>query len=147
VIRKKGDLPRPVRAAMKPDDNKAWTKMERRGPFTIVLAEPSNGTETAVRHDYSLLYWSTRQLEQWGSQLRTKDKEHSVESAKREFEATILVGDNKTVPYVTDDELNEQINHWEAPSVFAKKIIARRWKFTPSTVATIVNRKPKSKNG
>jgi hypothetical protein len=121
-----------------------WTKLERRGDF-IVLAEPSNSTVTVVKHDYDLLFWATRELGQWGSQLRESGQKPTFQIAKKAFAGSILVGAPDRVPYVTDEELQKQLDHPQAPSKFAEEIVTRRWGFSPSTGATYIRRKKKTK--
>jgi hypothetical protein len=121
-----------------------WTKLERRGDF-IVLAEPSCSTETFVKHDYDLLFWATRKLGQWGDQVKDSGKKPTFQIAKNAFKDTILVGNEQTVPYVTEEELQKQLDHPQAPSKFAEEIVTRRWGFTPSTGATYIRRKKKDK--
>jgi uncharacterized protein YozE (UPF0346 family) len=121
----------------------AWTRMERRGEF-IVLAEGSNDTCTVLRQDYRLLYNTTRQFNQWVNQIDMTERDPKLEDAKRDFAGTILVGDDHTVPYLTDDEFADLFRApVNAPSKFSIKIISRRWPLTPSTVSTIVNKKRK----
>ena len=127
-----------------------WTKLERHGD-AIVLGEQSNHTATEMRRDYDLLYWEARQLNQWVGQMReTGGDEYNpgqptLDEAKKAFHGTILVGDEKRVPYLTDRELQEQIAHQQAPSSFAERIVTKRWGFTDTTGKTYLRRKPKSK--
>lgn len=120
-----------------------WTKLERRGD-TIVLGEPSNHTATEMRRDYDLLYWNVRQLNQWVDQIRETRGQATLEEAKKVFRGTILIGDETRVPYLTDRDLQEQINHQEAPSSFAERIVTKRWGFRETTGKTYLRRKPRS---
>lgn len=122
----------------------AWANLERRGD-AIVLGQRSNDTATEMRHDYDLLYWSVRQLNQWVEQVRENGGQPTLEDAKRAFRKTILVGDETRVPYLTDRELQEQIAHHETPSTFAERIVTKRWGFRDTAGKTYLRRKPSSK--
>jgi hypothetical protein len=98
-----------------------------------------------MRRDYELLYWNLRQLEQWRSQKGENGQRPTVEEARKAFRGTILVGDEKRVPYVTDRELESQIAHPRSPSNLSEEIVARRWGFTESSGKTYIRRKSHSK--
>ena len=127
-----------------------WTKLERRGEV-IVLAEPSNSTESSMKHDYHLLCWELRKLNQYINHHSEIGEIPEIKSVKRDFKGTILVGDDKVVGYLTDAELNELLEERKdklgRPNVrttpissCAEKIISTRWGFTLSTGATYIRR-------
>src|ERR1700674_56613 len=117
-----------------------WTKLERRGEV-IVLAEPSNSTVSWMKHDYGLLYWETRKLDQYVNQHAERGEIPTLDQVKRDFKGTILVGDDAAVGYPTDAELNEFLEERKAKlgkrniriepiSSWAKKIISPPGGFT-----------------
>lgn len=123
----------------------AWTQLERRGD-QIVLGGPSNDTATQIRHDYDLLYWNVRQLNQWVSQKAESGQNPGLQDVKTAFNGTILIGDAESVPYLTDRELQGLIIHPQTPSTFAESTIAKRWGFTHATVKTYLRRKSSRKS-
>jgi hypothetical protein len=133
------------------DSTTDWAKLERKGDM-IVLAEPSNSTESSMKHDYRLLYWEARKLDQYVSQHADRGEIPELESVKRDFKGTILIGTGKIVGYVTDAELNEFLaerkdklgksNIRITPiSSWSERVVSTRWGFKHSAGATYIRRK------
>ena len=142
--------PRALRKRRRFQSTPDWTKLERRGA-AIVLVEPSNSTVSSIKHDYDLLYWATRKLDQYVNQHAERGEIPTLDQVKHDFKGTILVGDDAVVGYATDAEVKDFLEERKSKlgksgtriepiSSWAEKVISTRWGFTHSAGATYIRR-------
>ena len=120
--------------------DKTQARLNRRGDC-ITLGESCANTATVVRHQYGLLEWPTRELNQWSDQMRAKNEKPTFQMARQEFSDSIFSADRDTT-LVTDWELQEQIDHPKAPAAFAMDTISKRLGLSVPTIKTYLYRKP-----
>lgn len=120
-------------------------KLERRGD-TIVLAGPSNNTVSDQAHDYPLLYWDIRQLNQYTAQKHERGIEPTASEAMKDFGGTALCGDDQNPGYATRFELDCFLKTPTGPAAFAKMLIAKRWGMELSSVETNIKRGRRNRN-